>query len=148
MAINPSEYDLEELRGSVGNGEPDSEELADGSPADDTLQASHYRELLLLQNRADKAHLEKPYLRSLPTTYDGELVTFDWLEFLVETGGFKQTSDALRHYRSVGWLTESVEHGLRDYLVGIPESDPSTTRSFDHSDHLRSLIYIGRLATA
>lgn len=146
MAINPREYDLDELRESVGNSFSVPAEPPDASSANGTLEAGHYRELLLLQSQSGGQDLEKPYLRTLPTTHDGERATFEWLESLTAKGGFKRTYEALRHYRSLEWLTEPVENGLRDYLAGVPEPDQSETRPFDQSDHLLSLIYIGRIA--
>lgn len=148
MTIDPSEYDLGELHSAPGNGfvYPDEEPV--GEPAGDVLRAGHYRELLLLQSGSAGPDLEKPYLASMPSTYEGEVAVFEWLEFLADKGGFKRTYDALRHYRSLGWITEPVETRLRDYLAGVPEPDSDETQPFDQSDHLLSLIYIGRLASA
>ena len=144
MSLNPREYDLGELRGAELDYEyPEGDPFARG--ADDVLRSGHYRELLLLESGA--RDLEKPYLTSMPRTIEAERIAFEWLEFMVEKGGYKRTCDAVRHYRSLGWLTEAVEAGLRDYLGGVPETE-GETRPFDQSDHLLSLIYIGQLATA
>lgn len=147
MTIDPSEYDLGELHGSPGNGFVYPEEEPGVEPAEDVLRAGHYRELLLLQSGSGGPDLEKPYLDAMPATVEGEVEVFEWLEFLAEKGGFKRTYDALRHYRSLGWITEPVEQRLRDYLSGVPEPDSAETRDFDQRDHLLSLIYIGRLAS-
>ena len=148
MSIDPRDYDLGELRGQPEEGLvfPDDEAPRRGSA--EALRSGQYRELLLLQARADGSDLEKPYLDALPGSFEAERVAFEWLEFLVEKGGFKRAHDALRHYRSLGWITEPVERGLTDYLAGIPEANPAETRPFDQSDHLLSLIYIGQLASA
>lgn len=147
MSIDPSEYDLGELAESNGNGFVFPED--DGYPgsSDETLRAGHYRELLMLQSASAGEAFEKPYLDSPPRSKAAEETAFEWLEFLVEKGGFKRAYDAIHHYRTLGWLTESVEQHLRDYLAGIPESNVAETRPFDQSDHLLSLIYIGRLAS-
>lgn len=147
MSLDPRDYDLAELQRPGADPVERATERASEPLAGGSLRADQYRELLLLQNGRRGVGLDKPYLTSLPGTYDGELVTFEWLEFLVAKGGFKRAYDALRHYRAVGWLTGDVEQELRDYLAGIPEMEPGVTRPFDQSDHLQSLIYIGRLAT-
>lgn len=148
MSIDPRDYDLGELRGEVDEGFVYPEADRSRRDSGEALRSGHYRELLLLQARAEGADLEKPYLDALPGSFEAERVAFEWLEFLVEKGGFKRAHDALRHYRTLGWLTEPVERGLQDYLAGVPESDPAETRPFDQSDHLLSLIYIGKLASA
>ena len=148
MTLDPRDYDLGELRGGRDDGFLYPEDRERSRDPEDVLRSTHYRELLLLQSRSDAADLEKPYLASVPSTYEGEVELFEWLEFLVEKGGFKRTHDALRHYRSLGWLTDDVEHALRDYLAGLPEVDSRGTSAFDQSDHLLSLIYVGRLARA
>ena len=148
MSINPRDYDLGELRGEGDEAFVYPDERPPRRRPDEVLRAGHYRELLMLQSGAGGLDLEKPYLDALPATYEAERAAFEWLEFLVEKGGFKRATDALRHYRALGWLTEEVEHGLRDYLAGVPESGDGETRAFDSSDHLLSLIYVGRLASA
>lgn len=148
MSIDPREYDLGELQGADVDGFEFPENGHVSRSADDVLRAGHYRELLLLQSRAGAGDLEKPYLDSLPGTVEAEGTAFEWLEFLVETGGFKRACEAIRQYRTLGWLTEPVERGLRDYLSGIPEAPSNETRAFESTDHLLSLIYVGRLGTA
>lgn len=145
MSLNPREYDLGELRSAERIEYELPEDDSFGRRADEALRAGHYRELLLLESGT--RDLQKPYLEGMPRTIEAERIAFEWLEFLVEKGGYKRTCDAVRHYRSLGWLTESVETGLRDYLSGIPETS-GETRPFEQSDHLLSLIYIGQLATA
>lgn len=141
-SIDPREYDISELKDGAPGGSVAHGPVREGREG---LPAGHYRELLMLQSAAGK--LEKPYLESMPATYHGELTAFDWLEFLVETAGFKRTYDALRYYRSVGWITDDVERQLHEYLAGLPEPDSGEARSLDQSDHLRSLVYVGRLAS-
>lgn len=147
MSLDPNEYDLNELRGIPANGFDDDEGGPEGVRAADTLRSGHYRELLRLQSAASTGDLEKPYLESLPDSYAGEVTAFEWLEFLASKGGFKHTLDALRYYRSVGWLSESVENQLRDYLDGVEEPRAGETAPLEVSDHLLSLVYVARLAT-
>lgn len=153
MSINPREYDVGELRdrsGRATNGDGDEfiypAERRSARSSQDALSAGQYRELLLLQSRHRQADHTKPYLETLPGTPEAERTVFEWLEFLMETGGYKRTCDALRHYRSLDWITESVEHTLRDYLTGVPEVPATETRPYEPSDHLTSLIHVGRLA--
>lgn len=147
MSLDPHEYDIHELRGELGNGETDPGNRRGPSRAADSLRSSHYRELLRLQSAASVADLEKPYLDTLPDSYAGEVTAFEWLEFLAAKGGFKHTLDALRYYRSMGWLSEAVETGLRDYLDGVEAPRPDETKRLDVTDHLLSLVYIARLAS-
>lgn len=147
LDIDPSEYDLDELRGDPGNGFVFPARNGDRSRADSVLRSEHHYELLLLQAAATEDALAKPYLTALPESYAGEVLTFEWLEFLLTKGGLKQTLDALRYYRTMEWITEPVENGLRDALNGINVGTPPGTATFDRSDHLLSLIYIARLVT-
>jgi len=103
-------------------------------------------EQLLVHETAASGGLSKPYLTELPDAYAAERLIFDWLEFLVLKGGYKRTMDALRYYRSVGWVTDEVEVELRDYLVGF-SGDVSDTETYDVADHHLSLVYIARLAS-
>ena len=103
-------------------------------------------EQLLVHETAASGGLSKPYLTGLPDAYAAERLIFDWLEFLVLKGGYKRTMDALRYYRTVGWVTDEVEVELRDYLVGF-SGDVSDTETYDVADHHLSLVYIARLAS-
>lgn len=147
MSLDPHEYDLHELRGELGNGATDSDRPRGRSRAGDSLRSGHYRELLRLQSAASVADLEKPYLETMPDSYAGEVTAFEWLEFLASKGGFRHTLEALRYYRSMGWLSEDVETGLRDYLDGVETPRPDETRRLDVTDHLLSLVFIARLAS-
>ena len=108
------------------------------------LQEGHL-EHLLVQETAASGELSKPYLTGLPDAYAAERLLFDWLEFLVLKGGFKRAMDALRYYRTVGWVTDEVEADLRDYLVGF-SGEVSDADAYDVDDHHLSLVYIARLA--
>lgn len=111
-----------------------------------TVLRENQLEQLLVHETAASEGLSKPYLADLPSAYAAERLVFDWLEFLVLKGGFKRAMDALRYYRTVGWLTGDVEAELRDYLVGF-SGEVSDTETYDVDDHHLSLVYIARLSS-
>jgi hypothetical protein len=106
-----------------------------------TGRADRLEQLLLHQSAAG----DRPYLDGIPSGYAAESVVFDWLEFLVDRAGYRGTVDALRYYRSVGWLTERTEDRLTGYLRGFPE--PATTESLGVEDHQQSLVYVAKLSS-
>lgn len=155
MTINPRDYDPGELKDlarehdlSVGGWATDSTDGRGPSSTrtDEALRSGQYRELLLLEGMARGRDLSKPYLSALPETYAAEMVTFEWLEFLLEKAGFKRTLDALRYYESIGWLSEAVARRLQEYLRCLDEPPAEETTAFDRSDHVLSLIYAARLS--
>ena len=90
--------------------------------------------------------LEKPYLDALPDTYAAEIAIFEWLEFVLARAGFKRTLDVLGYYREMGWITESVESALREYMRCC-DAPAEATAELDRSDHVLSLVYVARLAS-
>lgn len=155
MTINPRDYDPGELKDlarerdlSVTTWATDSTDTRGSSATcpDEALRSGQYRELLLLEGMARERDLRKPYLDTLPETYAAEMVTFEWLEFLLAKAGFKQTLDALRYYESIGWLSEDVAGRLQEYLQCLDEPAAEETSAFDRSDHVLSLIYAARLS--
>lgn len=144
MSLNPREYDIRELRGLNRAMAGRSSERG-RRRSSSGLESTQYRELLLLQNEV--SDLQKPYLEAVPGTIESEQLVLDWLAFLVEIGGYKRACSAIRHYRSLGWLTEPVENRLHDYLTGMPDAVQRDTREFDQADHMLSLVYIGRLGS-
>lgn len=145
--IDPSEYDLGELQATAEDGFIYPEADPTGREPKEALRTGQFKELLLLQTTEAGSGLQRPYLESLPESHEGERMLFEWLEFLVEKGGFKRACEAIRYYRDLEWVTESVAQELRNHLVGIPEAAPDDYRPFGRSDHLLSLIYIGRLGS-
>lgn len=161
MSINPSDYDLDELRKMARErgGEPTGDtERGDrdaspgtgsmvgsdvGSPGN-SFRAGLYRELLPLEAGSDAS---KPYLKALPEHYAGENLVFDWLEFLLLHAGYKGAMDALDYYESVDWITEDVESTLNDYLVGLDDAGATDPSDLDVDDHLLSLVYIAKLVS-
>jgi len=165
MTLNPRDYDLDELRKmarerDAGPRGPPTESDEDGAaPAGiagsvdsepdaatrERFQSGLYRELMPLEAGADD--LTKPYLGSLPESYAAEYVVFEWLEFLLDSFGYKGANEALGYYEEIGWLTEDVESSLNDYLLGLENpagADPAETNI---DDHKLSLVYIARLVS-
>lgn len=163
MSINPRDYDLDELRKMArergrqtdsGVGETDEADIGiassttpgkdDISSAPSSFRAGLYRELLPLEAGSDAT---KPYLDTLPETYAGEHLIFEWLEFLLLHAGYQGAMESLDYYESVGWITENCEAELNDYLLGLEEQTNCEPNDLDIDDHLLSLVYIAKLAS-
>jgi flagellar protein FlaE len=158
MSLNPREYDLEELRkmarergGPTAEGDGDADiglsavPTEEGVAAGSSFRSGLYRELLPLQAGADDD--EKPYLTTLPEEYVGEHLIFEWLEFLLLHTGYQGATEALSFYESVGWITETVEDDLGDYLLGMDDQAATEENDLDIDDHLLSLVYVAKLAS-
>lgn len=156
MTIDPHEYDLNELREgsrpdplqemtSGQRNEAGSDSM--GSPREQ-LTSGQYRELFLLENTGNGSDLSKPYLEELPDSYGGEILVFEWLEFMLEKVGYKGTMESLRYYQSIDWVSESAESLLQEYAAGCSIGSETSSESLTRDDHLLSLVYIARLGTA
>jgi flagellar protein FlaE len=164
MTINPKDYDLDELRKMarerggatipVGDEEVEEETTTAGFDTgglggdvlgDGDYRSQLYRQLLPLESMVD-GELEKPYLRELPETYAGELIVFEWLSFLLETGGYRGANEAIDYYDEVGWITEDVSDDLEDYLIGLEER-PGDSEELSIDDHLLSLVHVAKLTS-
>ena len=158
MKLDPDNYDPDELRrlaetrthDTRRRDERENGEFSFGNVVDrphrraaDSLRSSQLEQLFLYQSATDD--LQKPYLRSLPEKYAAERVVFDWLEFLVLKGGFKRAFEALRYYRTIGWITDEVASDLEDYLLGFDDGEGGATLDID--DHQLSLVYLARIAS-
>lgn len=84
----------------------------------------------------------KPYLETLPDGFGAELLTVEWLEYLVTEVGIRETSRALEYYKTIGWLTDEAAAELDNYLDGLEASDRGAL-SVEH--HLRTLEYVDEL---
>lgn len=152
MTMNPTDYDVNELRDSPegtdpligGNGSP--VQLGGPSGAEEVLESGQYRELFLLQTAMADGTLEKPYLTAIPDAYAAEIMVFEWLEFLLAKAGFKRTLDVLRYYAAIDWLAPEMVDQLRDYLTGLDEASGESS-DLNRSDHMLSLVYIARIAS-
>lgn len=162
MSINPSDYDLNELRkmarerGGETGGKRDADESDLGlsgsvdsgskptSAGQNSFRAGLYRELLPLEATNDAT---KPYLDELPEHYAAENLVFEWLEFLLLHAGYQGAMEALDYYESVDWITEECESMLNDYMLGLEEGAGGDGTDLDIDDHLLSLVYIAKLAS-
>lgn len=86
----------------------------------------------------------RPYLSSMPENYDDEQRIIEWIGELVEIGGRSEAQKALAYYRSIGWISDSVEDELREYLEMF--ADHADGRPLTMDDHARSLEYIAQLS--
>jgi flagellar protein FlaE len=148
MGLNPNEYDIDELReavgGEAGPAAPRIQETAERHL--DGRRAEQYRELLTV-DAAGREGGSRPHLDQLPQEYAAELIVLEWLEFLNATAGLEGTIDAIRYYRSIGWISEAVESDLRDYLSGVDARDTDAAPGIDVDDHVESLLFVANLAS-
>ena len=162
MAIDPRNYDLDELRaasdasmldrveetdaGAEWPDETDDEESeGDRSAADTAFEASLTRDLATMDRRIEA--LERPYLPALPASLVAEALIFEWLEFLVLQAGRDSVDDAVDFYESVGWLGSDAAEALDAYLSGIDDSRANADNDLDADDHRISLHYVARLTS-
>ena len=85
----------------------------------------------------------KPYLDGVPDGFGAEVLTVEWLEFLVQHSGYRETARAIDYYETIGWLTQETAAELDQYLDGLEAGDRGTL-SVDH--HLRTLEYVEELS--
>jgi len=163
MAIDPRNYDLDELRtasggsaldrtdADVGSERPDgaadaeSEDEDDRSAADAAFEASLTRDLAAMDAQGES--MERPYLPALPASLVAEALIFEWLEFLVLQAGRESVNDAVAFYESVGWLGADAAEALDAYLTGIDDARANADNDLDADDHRVSLHYVARLAS-
>ena len=167
MAIDPRNYDLDELRAaSVGqpslggrddwpeawvDAAADGDESAatddDGDPGRPTaavaFETAVTRDLAALDGEA----VGRPYLPALPASLPAEALLFEWLEFLVLQGGHESAADALDFYERVGWLGGDAAEMLGRYLAGLDDPRGDAASGLGADDHRVSLHYIARLAS-
>ncbi|WP_251329176.1 FlaD/FlaE family flagellar protein [Haloplanus pelagicus] len=162
MAIDPRNYDLDELRtasdasplGDAGWPDDDAAEERDDEPtadesdrpaADAAFEESVTRDLVAMDHR--DGPMERPYLPALPASLTAEALIFEWLEFLVLQAGRESVADALAFYESVGWLGADAAEALGAYLAGIDDARANDANRLDADDHRVSLHYVARLAS-
>lgn len=157
--IDPSDYDVDELR-DLSDGEfPDApfehrvreQGFLWATPSDrrrlgieDPTPEQRRRLTTLAGLDADSLE-EKPYLEALP---DEDATVRDWLEYLSGEAGYEGTLDALERYRRLGWYTEAVESDLRGHMLAVERHEGEGFAALDRTDHLLSLAYVARLAAA
>ena len=122
----------------------DFEEGAEAASAESVEPAAPS---LGLRTRGDGPHLAEP-----PTGYLADVVSLEWLEFLLSEFGPKNTVRTLNYYERIGWIGEPVRDQFFDYLEGLTDSDYLYREEFGTTeltmdDHLQSLEYIEELAS-
>jgi flagellar protein FlaE len=116
--------------------EPEPQQAAEPTPAPEPDQTT---------TETDETDDDgKPYLDSMPEGFAADLIIVEWLEYLVQQTGYRETSRALEYYETIGWIDESVADQLTDYLRGFDDvDDTGGGLTIDH--HTESLRYISQL---
>lgn len=162
MPVDPRDYDLDELRDTEGT--RSLEDVAAGtgptsrrielheepassrrSPSTGPSDESVRRELRLLE-RVYEGPLERPYLETLPASYDAETTVLEWVRTMLYRGGRDGTRSALAFYRSVGWISARVEDTLRDHVAAVADEHDRGSGELGWNDHRVALRYVAQLA--
>ncbi|WP_248895272.1 FlaD/FlaE family flagellar protein [Haloplanus halobius] len=172
MAIDPRNYDVDELRAVSGSESPGRAvpwpggfeaaiEPADWpgefEPAVDAFEAESARPAATVAFEAavrralanlDQAAgtVERPYLPTLPASPAAERLVFEWLEFLCLQAGRESVDDAVALYERVDWIGEDAAAELDASLAELEVSRANEDNELDTADHQVSLRYIARLA--
>ncbi|AGB38108.1 FlaD/FlaE family flagellar protein [Natronococcus occultus] len=90
---------------------------------------------------------DAPTLRTLPDTYATDVVVFEWLATLLESGGPRATLEALSYYVELGWIDEDVRAHLETVLSGpgLADVDADPSGSLTAADHADSYAYVVQL---
>lgn len=94
---------------------------------------------------------EKPYLRVLPNGYSADVVVMEWLAYLVNHSNVTQTLQAIRYYRNIEWISDTVADELRTFVGGFnaagdyqgANDGDGETLGIEH--HQTSLAFINHL---
>lgn len=90
------------------------------------------------------ARARKPYLDTLPSGYTDDLIVLEWIEYLIQQAGYRETTRAIEYYETIDWIAGDVADALQMRLRGfdgVNEGDRGLT--IDH--HTQSLEYISQL---
>lgn len=145
MSLDPIDYDVVELR-EIAHRRGDRyvedgflwPEPSEGFPPIDEL-ADVTHETTWTGSFEER---QKPYLDALPETEDGEELARAWVERLVDVAGFDGTVEALAYYEALGWITESVEAKLHDYLLAAGNARGGSIDDLDREAHVDSLARV------
>lgn len=85
-------------------------------------------------------------LAQLPTSVAGQMEILDWLEKLLSVCSQEEALDALKYYRSIGWLSAESYEQLRTVLEGLDSAGPTDPEPLRVDDHRESLQHIAALA--
>lgn len=83
------------------------------------------------QEELVEVELEKPYLRSsdLEGSPQKEVLTLEWMEFLLSKTNVRGILDALSYYIEMGWIGRGVRSNLMSYVRYFFEESSSDTLS-------------------
>ena len=93
----------------------------------------------------------KPYLKSVPGGYVGDLIVMEWLRYLVQKSDRKTAEQALDYYVAIQWIAEPVATEIEQFLDAFGRESTQTTDDTPDmedevgltlEDHTRSLRYI------
>lgn len=149
MAIDPSNYDVDELRNMVRPGHDADRVYGEGGflwPVTPPDVGEPGPEATKEWERMVSGHTTKPFLEGVPDGEEADQIAFEWLEFLQAEAGYEGCLDALRYYRSIEWITGDAEEDLQNYLLGVGRQPGNGVDDLDRRDHMRSLAYIARLS--
>ncbi|MFC3476242.1 FlaD/FlaE family flagellar protein [Halobacterium litoreum] len=127
--------------------EEETEDAGGAESGTDIDESSGTAPALGLRTRGDGPHLEEH-----PNGYLADVVSLEWLNYLLAEFGPKNTVRTLNYYERIGWIGEPARDQLFDYLEGLTDSDYLYREEFGTTeltmdDHLKSLDYIEELAS-
>lgn len=133
------ESDDEDWESLAVNPDPGTE---DGEPEDEATRTP---------DDGVDGSVEKPYLTLLPDEYGADVLVMEWLAYLVDESSVGETLQAIRYYRNIEWISDTVADELRTILGGVRSGDPSVSPdgsglselSIEH--HQASLAFINHL---
>lgn len=105
-------------------------------------------------------HHTDPYLSSLSGDAAERVTIMKWARYLGATFGTTGALRALRYYRDVNWISDSVRRTMTEYVRGLPiedldrqeDTDPSLTDALSSlegthfEEHAKSLEFIAAIA--
>lgn len=161
MPVDPRDYDIDELRETEGTRSledvaaatgPTSrrielrEEPSAGRRGGVSPEVGSVRRELALLEQVHGVALERPYLETLPASYDAETTVLEWVRTMLYRGGLDGTRAALAFYRSVGWIGAPAEDTLRDHAAAVADDFEHGAGELGWTDHRQSLRYVAQLA--
>ncbi|MDG5758811.1 FlaD/FlaE family flagellar protein [Natronococcus sp. A-GB1] len=90
---------------------------------------------------------DEPTLQSLPDAYATDVIVFEWLADLLESGGPRATLEALSYYVELGWIDPEVRVQLEAVLSGPGLETEASAKATELTadDHADSYAYVMQL---
>lgn len=146
MLLDPIDYDVVELR-ELARQRGDrylEDEFLWAEPSSSFANLAEVDHSGTWNGSADER--QKPYLDELPETRTADALVRRWMTRLVDVAGVNGAAEALAYYESLGWVTESVERRLQDYLLAAGNSPDASKAALDGDTHVDSLARVIALA--